>query len=289
VERCRRIQGIAERCRLVILCATAVEARPVIEAMTSTRELVTATKQIVAGELFASDGASVGSLRVVLAISGCDKANAAHALTCLLQAMEPPPLLVLQVGIAGALPSTDPGAGAQPGDLVLATEEIYADTGSSSPGGWLSAGDLGLPIAQVDGRELGSTFVFGERLVEAAAATLAAATGEADGPGLLAGRRVVNGPCVTVSRISGLQAEGEELARRWGAVAESMEGAAAAHICALYGVPFLEVRGISNMVVDRERASWKVEEAAAAAGEAALALCRAFDSLPLRAAQGARA
>ena len=57
-------------------------------------------------------------------ISGCDKANTAHLLTCLLQAMapeEPPgyaaspsltrgftaPLLVLQVGIAGALPAPD--------------------------------------------------------------------------------------------------------------------------------------------------------------------------------------
>jgi futalosine hydrolase len=289
VEQCRRIQEIAEGCRLVIVCATAVEARPIMEAMTSTRVFAVATKQIVAGDLLASDGASTEPLRVVLAISGCDKANAAHALTCLLQAMDPPPTLVLQVGIAGALPSTRSGVGAQPGDLVMATQEIYADTGSSSPGGWLSAEELGLPIAQVDGRELGNTFVLGEGLVEAALTALTAATGQVGGPVLLAGRRVVTGPCVTVSRISGLQTEGEELARRWGAVAESMEGAAAAHICALYGVPFLEVRGISNMAVDRDRASWKVEEAVAVAGEAALALCRTFDSLPLRAAQGARA
>jgi futalosine hydrolase len=67
-----------------------------------------------------------------------------------------------------------------------------------------------------------------------------------------------------------------------------MEGAAAAHICALYEVPFLEIRGISNMVVDRDRASWKVEEAVAAAGEAALVLCRMFHSLPLRASDGSR-
>jgi futalosine hydrolase len=138
-----------------------------------------------------------------------------------------------------------------------------------------------LPIASVDGRECGNTFVLDESLVETASRVLTAATGGPDGSGLPGGHRVIAGPCLTVSRVSGLQAEGEELARRWGAVAESMEGAAAAHICALYAVPFLEIRGISNMVVDRERASWRVEEAVGAACEAALALCRAFDSLPL--------
>jgi len=36
-----------------------------------------------------------------------------------------------------------------------------------------------------------------------------------------------------------------------------MEGAAAAHICALYKVPFMEIRGISNLVTDRDRGSWQ--------------------------------
>ena len=50
-----------------------------------------------------------------------------------------------------------------------------------------------------------------------------------------------------------------------------MEGAAAAHICALYEVPFLEIRGISNLVADRDRGSWQVDRAVAVAGRAALA------------------
>ena len=54
------------------------------------------------------------------------------------------------------------------------------------------------------------------------------------------------GPCVTSSRVTGTDEEAAILAERWHAVAESMEGAAAAHVCALYGAPFLEVRGISN-------------------------------------------
>jgi futalosine hydrolase len=51
-----------------------------------------------------------------------------------------------------------------------------------------------------------------------------------------------------------------------------MEGAAAAQICALYDVPFLEVRGISNLVEDRDREKWKLGEAAEAAQKVVLNL-----------------
>jgi futalosine hydrolase len=287
LDECRRIREFVQDCRLVVLCATTFEAQPIIDAMAFPTRFTVATKRFVVGELFARDGGSAtrpsgvpaqgperGPLRVVVAITGCDKANAAHGVTCLLQVMDPPPAFVLQVGIAGALPVTRGGDGAGVGDLVLATKEIYADTGSSSPGGWLSAEDLKLPIAEFGGRESGNTFELDAGLIEAASA-------------ILGDSRVVKGPCVTVSRVSGLISEGRELAERWRAVAETMEGAAAAHICALYGIPFLEVRGISNMVVDRDRASWKVEEAVAIAGDAAIALCGDFDGLLLALERGA--
>lgn len=277
-----------------------------LQALAETQHFDVATKPVAVGGV-ASEGERSSPVRVAVAVSGCDKANAAHTLTCLLETADVAPLLVLQVGIAGAFPSpaetatrhadmTDAGggqytmtrvqpvtgsqpatgpqpvAGLRPGDVVIATQEIYGDTGSSSLGGWLSADELGLPLGGAPGREVGNVFDLDPGLVEAAWALVA------DG---LAGRRVVSGPCVTVSRISGLRSEGEELRARWGALAESMEGAAAAHICVLYEVPFLEVRGVSNLVVDRDRSSWNVEEAVAAAGEAALLLCRRLGSLPL--------
>jgi futalosine hydrolase len=86
---------------------------------------------------------------------------------------------------------------------------------------------------------------------------------------------------VTASLVTGLALQARELSDRWGAVAESMEGAAAAHICALYGTPFLEVRGISNLVGDRDRAGWEVPRAVAAASWAARAIIDGLDSLPL--------
>jgi futalosine hydrolase len=293
-------------CRVVVLCATESEAEPVRAALLDLQTHVVATKTLYVGEIASEGAASSGPLpgvRLALAISGCDKANAAHVLTCLLQAMAPPPLLVIQAGIAGALPGGGPGPGARVGDIVLATEEAYADTGSSSPRGWLSAAWLGLPIACVRGVELGGVFHLDVDLVLAATDAIHAA----DWAGVVrpgsvapeigvtpeialwptgvsrpsASPTVLLGTCVTASQVTGLDSEAEEVALLWGALSESMEGAAAAHICALYGTPFLEIRGISNMVADRDRDSWQVEHAVEIAGRAALAVAGAVDHLPL--------
>jgi futalosine hydrolase len=51
-------------------------------------------------------------------------------------------------------------------------------------------------------------------------------------------------------------------------VAEGMEGAGVAAAAALYGVPFAEVRAISNPVGPRDRGTWRVAEALEALGSA---------------------
>lgn len=279
------LRELARGRSVVLLTATEAEAEPLRAALVGARPVAVGTKTVFLGELevanSAPDESAVTpcghrvpcSVAVVLAIGGCDKANTAHMLTCLFEAMRPGPSLVVQVGIAGAFRapgapagSAAPGAVLHIGDLVLATQEAYSDTGSSSPEGWLSATDLGLPIAQVAGVELGGVFSVDPSLVEAARAAVATI----EWPGSLT--MVHAGPCVTSSQATGRQAEADALYLRWGALAESMEGAAAAHICALYGVPFLEIRGISNLVGDRDRGAWQVERAVAVAGEAALAV-----------------
>ena len=57
--------------------------------------------------------------------------------------------------------------------------------------------------------------------------------------------RVVHGPIGTVSVCAGSQRLHDERTRT-GAIAEAMEGAAVAHAAREAGVPFLEIRGISN-------------------------------------------
>jgi futalosine hydrolase len=47
-----------------------------------------------------------------------------------------------------------------------------------------------------------------------------------------------------------------------------MEGAAVAQLCAGFGVPFFEVRGISNLVEERDLSRWGLAVAATAAQQA---------------------
>jgi futalosine hydrolase len=42
-------------------------------------------------------------------------------------------------------------------------------------------------------------------------------------------------------------------------VCESMEGAVVAHVSTLYGIPMVEIRGISNVVEDRDKTKWNVK------------------------------
>jgi futalosine hydrolase len=291
---CKALRDATRGCRVVLLVATEVEAEPLLPAFREPETYVHATKKLVVGSVEEDPGwegarRSSEDVRAVLAITGCDKANAAQALACLLVAMDPGPSLVVQVGVAGAFTSagggTGAGGGAAPevGDLVFATEEVYSDTGSSSPEGWLSAGQLGLPIARVEGTESSGRFVFDPDLVNAAveivrqakvARQVEGGAGSAGQPALFAG------PCVTTSRITGTTSEGERARQRFDALAESMEGAAAAQICALHQVPFLEIRGISNLVVDRDRGSWQIGRAAEVAARAGLAVTSSVERLP---------
>jgi len=252
--------------RVVLLTATDGEAAPLLVSFASAGRAEVATKTIRWGEFPAGVAEPA---RCALIVTGCDKANTAHALTLVLEALDPPPALVLQVGVAGAYGSS----GLQVGDLAVASEEVYGDTGVLAPDGWLNMESLGLPLARRGDAEYWNRFPLDPGLVHGALRRLGAAGWKGARPA------IVSGVAVTVSQVTGLAALGEELARRFSAISESMEGAAAAHICTLYGVPFLEIRGISNLVMDRDRGSWRLERAAEVAARAAAALCADLDAL----------
>ena len=77
-------------------------------------------------------------------------------------------------------------------------------------------------------------------------------------------------PFVTVSTCTGTEGAANDIETRTAGAVESMEGAAVAHVAHLHGVPVGEVRGISNIVTNRDTASWRLKEAAVAAQEAVL-------------------
>jgi futalosine hydrolase len=81
------------------------------------------------------------------------------------------------------------------------------------------------------------------------------------------------GAVLTVSMVTGTGARAEALlAAHPDALAEGMEGIGVYQAAARAGVPFAEVRAISNQVGPRDRDSWQVEQALAA-------LSRAFDGI----------
>jgi futalosine hydrolase len=83
------------------------------------------------------------------------------------------------------------------------------------------------------------------------------------------------GTVVTVATVTGTAAAAQALLARYpDAVAEAMEGAGVAAAAAHHGVPFAEIRAISNAVGPRDRAAWRIGDALAALGPAVQAAAR---------------
>lgn len=163
---------------------------------------------------------------------GVGKTAAALSLALRLSS-DDPPAAVVAFGFAGAYPG-----GPEVGALVVVDRDVLADEGVQTPDGFSTLADLGLPA---------QTSV---RADEALSARVAA---------LLRVRRVAG---ATVSTCSGTDALASERLASSGAAVESMEGAAIGLVCARLGVPFTQLRAISNRTGDRERAGWDLADAA---------------------------
>ena len=169
---------------------------------------------------------------------GC--VNAAHAVTLAIVANKPSAIVVC--GIGGAYPSS----GLHIGDVACAEVEIYGDLGAQSPTGFLDMKALGLPVVAGSSAPL-----FNELPMQ-----------------LFPASRRAN--FVTVSTCTGTKAAALAMEARTGGAVENMEGAAVAHVASLHGVPVGELRGISNIATDRDKASWKIKDASDAAQRALL-------------------
>lgn len=75
--------------------------------------------------------------------------------------------------------------------------------------------------------------------------------------------RVLYGPSLTVSLVSGDASVARQRFLRYRALAENMEGSAVAQACLRFAIPVLECRGISNLAGDRDKSHWRLELAVA--------------------------
>lgn len=192
---------------------------------------------------------------VALLAAGIGKANAAAATAILLSHKKIDALL--NFGCGGALP----GSGLEVGDLALAEAEIFGDEGALTPAGFLDMEALGLPLHNETGRLYYNRLPLDSSLAGKVRPLLREFAAEFS-------RHMVEGPFVTISCGSGIEKSGRELAARTGGICENMEGAAILQVCRRFGVPSLELRGISNLTVDRDLSGWDLKGAASIAEKA---------------------
>ena len=164
-------------------------------------------------------------------VTGVGAVNAAYALTRAIEESRPEGIIVC--GIGGAYRES----GLRIGDVVCAESECYGDLGASSPEGFLDMRALGFPVVA------GEPPIYNTLPMRIFPAK----------------RRV---PFVTLNTCTGTEVKPPA-----GWAVENMEGAAVAHVAALAEIPAGEIRGISNMVGRRDKSTWRVKEAAAAAQE----------------------
>ncbi len=171
---------------------------------------------------------------IELLVTGVGSINTTYWLTEAIHSKKPS--LLLQAGIAG---SFDPQFA--PGSLVLVGSEIPGDLGVEENNVFRDLFDMGLQDAD--------------------AAPFHA--GQLPNPGIgrwtSTGLPVVTG--VTVNEITTRPSRIAHLQEKYGAAIESMEGAAFHYVCLMQGIPFVQLRAISNMAGERDKSRWKMKEA----------------------------
>jgi futalosine hydrolase len=184
----------------------------------------------------AKEADALACRRAAVAVSGIGRVNAALAVAEHLHrhgAVE----AILCTGIAGALP----GSNLAIGDTVLATRSVYMEEGIQLPEGFGDMKKLGFPLGDFAGNAI-------------------AADPALD---MLAPPGARRGAIATVATCSGTDALAAETARRCGAIAEAMEGAAVLHAARRFKIPATEIRVISNTTGDRPKQRWDMAAAIA--------------------------
>jgi len=189
---------------------------------------------------------------VIAAAGGVGPVAAAVATSRLLAALDragTPIRLVVSAGIAGGFTGR-----AAVGDVVLARTVAFADLGAATDDGFLDLTGLGLS----GGAPLESP------VAPSTAAALAAA-----------GIDIRAGTVLTLATMTGTDARAAAVADAHpDAVAEAMEGYGVAWAASEHGIPWTEVRTVSNLIGRRDRAAWDIPAAFAALGLAVAAVAR---------------
>jgi futalosine hydrolase len=200
-------------------------------------------KTRISGKI-ASRGRSSGK-SIVLMDTGIGQVNAAHSATVIMEHFRV--RLIINIGVGGACP----GSGLNIGSVAVATKEIYGDAGVADSEGCRSFRKTGIPLIS-DGKKMYfNEFPLDRELAIKVIKSITHSSLHI--PSIKAGN------FITLSASSGTDERARGLEKRFKAICENMEGAALAHICRIYKIPLLEIRGISNIAGVRDKRKWNLD------------------------------
>ncbi len=222
---------------ILIIAAVSEELDGLGDRMEVLSQTRTDGKRIIRGRL--------AGQTVCLLETGPGLINTAQVLTAAIETERP--ALVIQTGCAGAFEES----GLFWGDIGIASQEIDAQLGVETPGANTIVSPLPFPILKKEALRVRNTYPIDPDLVEMAHVALKETMPDDS-------VRIGVGPFVTVVTVTATDARAKQLHGEYGALMENMEGAAAAHVCIRYDIPFLEIRSVSNRVGRRDKDTWNL-------------------------------
>ena len=210
---------------LLLITATKFEAKLLHQSLSFK------AKAFTLGELYCYKD------KIFLAHLGIAKVNTAAGLAVLIKELKPNK--VIQFGIAGAYPNS----GLAITEVVVANTDMHIDTGVKTDDTWQDMQKMGFSLLVKD-KSYYNIFPTNQAL-----------TNELSKLGLKS-VSFASSETVTGSHSDALRIE-----QSLSVAVESMEGAAAAQVCLALDTAFAEIRAISNIVGQRDKSKWQIEQA----------------------------
>lgn len=160
----------------------------------------------------------------------------ATAISITRMVLEDKPDLIIQAGIAGCFDES-----VALGKPLAIKEENLADMGVEEDGKWKDIFDLKLEKSSYhpfERRKLPNPWLQKFNLL-----------------------KLPEVSAVTINEISTNKERIQLIRKKYEPVTESMEGAALHYVCREAGIPFIQLRAVSNYIGERDKSNWKIKEA----------------------------
>ncbi|MBW1649697.1 MAG: futalosine hydrolase [Deltaproteobacteria bacterium] len=231
---------------ILITAAVIQEAEYIINKLENRFKTKTGNKTVISS--------AINNKLVKIAITGPGIINTAHTVTAVIEQKRPE--LIIQTGCAGGFKQI----GLKIGDICIADEEIDIQLGIESKNKTYPLQELPFPLYKDNKKEIKSVYPADAQLSKKAEAILKKKFCD--------NTLIMRGKFVTVSTVTATDTTTQKYFEAFNCCAENMEGAATAYIAFIYGIPFIEIRAVSNICGNREIDKWDLKTAFKKSGKA---------------------